>query len=453
MLRITLFCTFLCVFSFQSVASDSSTINKLVRQYEELKWFSGNVLVFKEGKRVFESSVGYSNIEEKLKNHSNTLFNIGSIQKNLTAVLVLQAVDEGLIKLDEPLIKYVSDLPNDISNKVKITHLLDHTSGLPDIFNSEYRSNFRKYDTIAKKITLLNDAKLLFEPGNERQYSNLGYILLGAILEKIYNRDYWELVKLKIMSKVPAKSPPNGLINAELYHYSYSGEKVLINDHEREHKSPDGGGYYSASVLISFYQQLFKEGELLSKSSLSFFKNLQKDNSQWVAFGGGKGVSAAVEINFQSGIWVCVLANTDGLVSEEISARIMKILHKDKVESVRIPPSIYAYKLYKEIGKKEFNEDFNRKYKEEGYSTFIGRVLTDLGRSLIGAGKSEESLFFFKYLVNSFPEIPEVYDGLAFGYFSSGYGKEALKAFQKGLAIKPNYQSLFHRNNYVANFE
>lgn len=455
MLRIVLVTIFLSIFSASTCASQASNIQKLVKQYEELGWFSGNVLVFKQHNKIFESSVGYANLDEGIKHQADTLFDIGSIQKNLTAVLVLQAVDDGLIKLDDSLAKYVSGLPSDISNKVKVIHLLRHTSGIPDIFNAEYRKNFRLYDTIAKKITLVNDSNLLFEPGSDRRYSNLGYILLGAIIEKAYNKDYWALVELMIMSKVRDTSLQDGAmpkVMAELYHYSYDGQKVLVDEAQREHKSPDGGGFYSATELMLFYQQLFN-GKLLSKSSLTFFKNLQKDNSQWVAFGGGKGVSTAVEINFASGIWVCVLANTDGLVAEEISHRIMKLMHEGEIEMPRVPPSIFAYKLYKQIGKKKFNEEFKRRYKAAGYNTFIGRVLTDLGRNLISAGEPEESIFFFEYLTENLPEMPEVYDGLALGYFSAGYHKKALNAFQKSVAMRPDYQSHFHPTNYVVNLE
>lgn len=455
MLRIVLYTIFLFIFSASAYASQASDIKKLVKQYEDLGWFSGNVLVFKHQNKIFESSVGYANLDEGKKHQADTLFDIGSIQKDLTAVLVLQAVDDGLIVLDEPLAKYVSGLPSDISNKVKVIHLLRHTSGIPDIFNAEYRANFRLYDTIAKTITLVNDSKLLFEPGSERQYSNLGYIILGAILEKTYNKDYWALIDLKIMSKFRDKNFKNGStpkVMAELYHYSYDGQQVLVDDAQREHKSPAGGGFYSATELVLFYQKLFN-GKLLSKSSLTVFKSLQKDNSQWVAFGGGKGVSTAVEINFVNGIWVCVLANTDGLVAEEISARIMGLMSEGKTELPRVPPTNFAYKLYQQIGKKRFNEEFTSRYKAAGYNTFIGRVLTDLGRNLISAGKPKESIFFFRYLTEKFPEVPEVYDGLALGYFSSGYHKDALNAFQKSVAMKPDYQSLFHTTNYVVTLE
>lgn len=455
MLRIVLFTIFLFIFSAYSHVSQASNIQNLVKQYEELGWFSGNVLVFKHKDKIFESSVGYANLDERIKHQADTLFDIGSIQKNLTAVLVLQAVDDGLIGLDEPLAKYVSGLPSDISNKVKVVHLLRHTSGIPDVFNAEYRTNFRLYNTIAKTITLVNDAKLLFEPGSDRRYSNMGYVLLGAILEKAYNKDYWALVETMIMSQVRATSLETGVkpkVMAELYHFNYDGQQVLVDEDQREHKGPAGGGFYSATDLMLFYQKLFN-GKLLSKSSLAFFKNLQKDNSQWVAFGGGKGVSTAVEINFVSGIWVCVLANTDGLVAEEISARIMALMHESEIEVPRVPPTTFAYKLYKQIGKKRFIEEFKPRYKAEGYDTFIGRVLTDLGRNLISAGKPEESIFFFEYLTENFPEMPEVYDGLALGYFSSGYHKEALNAFQKSVAMKPDYQSLFHPTNYVVNLE
>ena len=105
----------------------------------------------------------------------------------------------------------------------------------------------------------MNDSKLLFEPGSDRRYSNLGYVLLGAILEKAYNKDYWALIELNIMSKVHDKSLQNGAtpkVMAELYHFSHDDKKVLVDEAQREHKGPAGGGFYSATDLMLFYQQI-----------------------------------------------------------------------------------------------------------------------------------------------------------------------------------------------------
>ena len=131
--------------------------------------FNGNVGVFVDSIEVFRKNQGYENFQSKELNSSNTVFPIGSVSKQFTAVLLLKQVELGTIKLSDPFSKYLDSYQNTEFKSSTIEQLLNHTSGVSDSGNS-----------------------LQSKPGKEFNYSNKGYYLLGQVLEKITGKSYTE---------------------------------------------------------------------------------------------------------------------------------------------------------------------------------------------------------------------------------------------------------------------
>jgi CubicO group peptidase (beta-lactamase class C family) len=342
------------------------------------------------------------------------------------------------------------------TNKITIKQLLEHRSGFADIFTAEYRKNPSKYTNIAGKMEILRQQPLLFEPGTERKYSNYGYIILGAVLEKVTKQDYWTLLEKNVLqpSRTSLATKQSGHDFVALpYHFNYAGKRQLVDLSMLEYKTPDGGGELTVYELYAVYQQLFNQKKLLSDSSLQIFRMLQKDQGQWLAFGGGAGVSTAVEIDFANDIWVIVLANTDRLVAEELSSRLRCLALSGQNTKVQLPATLFAYQKFQELGEKSFGMQFETVYKNAGYQTFLGKTITDLARELIADGKAEDSIYFFRYLTNKFPEHAAVYDGLAYGYFGAGRYDDAKAAFAKAKALNPDYDSQFNASNYEAKYQ
>lgn len=448
--------TLLSALFFATVKAESGpALDELMTSYQKYNGFSGSVLIVKNGKLTVAQAVGYADDAALVPVTLQTRFDIGSIQKDLTAVLVLQANDNGLLSLDDTLDKFSLGFTDPRIKNITVQHLLQHRSGFADIFTAEYRTNPAKYDNMAKKLAILQHQPLLFEPGSEHRYSNYGYIVLGAILEKITEQSYWDLLEKNVLlpSRSVLSSEHFSQAQSQVatpYHFSYEGKRQPVALQMSEHKSPDGGGQMSVFELYAFYHNLFKVQELLTAKSLQFLKSLQKDQQQWLAFGGGKGVSTAVELDFASDTWVIVLANTDRLVAEQLSTRLRSLTASGQYAEVRLPAPLFTYQHYQQVGDKAFNAQFEALYKQAGYQTFIGKTVTDLARELIAAGKAEQSIPFFKYLTNRFPKHAEVYDGLAYGYFSSGHVGEARAAFAKAKALQPDFNSQFNATNYKA---
>ncbi len=152
--------------------SFSQKIDSLI-QTENPRKFNGVVLISQNGKTVYQKAYGISdvdkNIEVKLSDHFSSM----SIAKQITAILVMLEVEKGTIDLNTPIKKYLKNLSYDWAKKVTVHHLLNNSSGIESWELKE---------------------KLLFEPGIQFKYSNIGYATLGEILESATGKSYENLV-------------------------------------------------------------------------------------------------------------------------------------------------------------------------------------------------------------------------------------------------------------------
>jgi CubicO group peptidase (beta-lactamase class C family) len=435
------------------IATEARTI---IDAYRELGWFSGSVLIAKSGQPIYQASVGLANRELAKPNRHDTRFNLGSIIKNFTAVLVLQQVERGVIGLDDSLDSYELGFPGDTASKITVRQLLNHRSGLPDVFTSAYRENPLSFRTIADKLALLQDAPLLFEPGTERRYSNYGYVVLGAILQKATGQSFASLLQENIFDRLKLEHSvypySNDTSNQSLrYTFNYAGEQTFVG--VTEHHSPDGGIESTVTDVLTFYRALFYGDELLSHQESTMGEYFPYDGEYWAAFGGGAGVSAAVELDLKNDYQIVVLANTDGLIAEEISGRVYSYIQTGTYDPIKLPPIVFAWNKYRDIGPETFNSEFQASYELAGYSQFIGRTLNELGMSLVNDSEWADAFNVFGTLVELFPEAPQAYDSLAYAHFRAGDTETAREIFSKALTLQPAFSSDYSTENYEASIK
>src|SRR5438128_7063632 len=205
------------VLAFQGAAfaqDKAGKIDQLISLYNKYGQFNGSALVADNGKVIYQKGVGLANMEWNIPNTSETKFRLGSITKQFTATLILQLVEQGKIKLDGKVIDYLPDYRQDTGAKVTIHNLLSHTSGipsytsLPGFFSNVSRNPFA-VDEFIKKYASGN---LEFEPGTKFVYSNSGYFILGAIIEKVTGKPYEQVLKENIFD-------PLGMKNSGYDHY------------------------------------------------------------------------------------------------------------------------------------------------------------------------------------------------------------------------------------------
>ncbi len=425
--------------------------HEIASRYHQMRWFSGSVLVTKEGKPLFSKSYGYRDAEAKSKNDNETKYNLGSIMKNFTKVLVLQQIEAGKLSLQDTLDTFDLGFPVEIASIVTVEHLLNHRSGFDDIFVAEYRENQLSFDSIDKKLKLLRDKPLLFDPGKNYHYSNYGYIVLGAILERVTQSTFEELLISNIFETVgmdnstlhPAQTDEH---QSKRYTYLYDGSLLEVGI--TEHPSPDGGIEATTSDVQKFYRELFYGDSLLNRNSPMVRKSFAMDGEHWAAYGGGLGISSAVEVDLKNGIEIVVLSNSDSLVAEFISGRIYAFIKDASYPKIVSRPINFTYDYYKAHGKEALFNQFRQHYDDNGYTDFIGRTVNELGMQLLRSESETEAFEIFSYLVHLFPEAPQAYDSLAFVYHETGRPEEAKKVFMEALKRNSGFKSDYSSNNF-----
>ncbi len=192
---------FLCVLIFTSHCTSQTTSEKLdtlISTYFHQNSFSGSVLVAQKGIILLDKGYGYKNKMEGTYDDANTIFQIGSITKQFTSAIIMQLAERHELSIQDKLSKYFPDYPH--GDSITIEHLLTHTSGIYNYTNDVGFMKSSSEHPISRDslIALFKFKPLDFEAGSKWSYSNSGYILLGAIIEKVTGKPYFRVVRENI---------------------------------------------------------------------------------------------------------------------------------------------------------------------------------------------------------------------------------------------------------------
>ncbi|HXG92243.1 MAG TPA: serine hydrolase domain-containing protein [Blastocatellia bacterium] len=312
--------------------------------------FSGVVLLTDANRKViFQKSYGFANKTYNAPNRIDTKFNLGSINKTFTKVAIGQLMEQGKLALTDTIGKHLPDYPNrQAAEKVTIEQLLDMTSGIGDFFGEKFAA------TPKDRIRKINDyfqffasEPLQFEPGTNRRYSNGGYVVLGAIIEKVSGQSYYDYVREHITRLAGMTStdyfeldqlPPNTATGYTLRAGSANGERRANIYTLPARGSSAGGGYSTAEDLLKFIAALESNKLLKAETMLQMFPGLAKwkgagNRSQDGGFGvagGSPGVNAEIDIEFGNGYAYIVLSNYDPPIAETVGKQIRALLARVK---------------------------------------------------------------------------------------------------------------------------
>jgi D-alanyl-D-alanine carboxypeptidase len=295
--------------------------------------FSGTVLVAKKESPLFHKAYGLASKEYNVPNRVDTKFNLGSINKIFTQIAIGQLVEQGKLSSDDKLGKHLPDYPSrEAAEKVTIRQLLEMKSGIGDFFGREFEATPKnKLRTVKDFFPLFVNKPLQFEPGTRQQYSNGGYIVLGAIVEKVSGQDYYDYVRERIFKSADMQNTDwyeADLVTANLASgYTTEGNSKGVrrnNLYSRPVKgSPAGGGYSTAPDLLKFVAAL-REGKL----RVPDFRNQQSPGQAPARFrglgiaGGAPGINAALEVDEDRGYTIIVMSNYDPPSAEKIARQI-----------------------------------------------------------------------------------------------------------------------------------
>ncbi len=157
--------------------------------------FSGALLVARGSQVLVRGAYGFANRDTKQENRVDTRFRIAAVTQMFTAVAVLRLAQDGQIKLDDPIGKYVPELANPALARATIRQLLTHTSGAGDYLGSRYEVHHLEMKTLADYVKWFGTDKPLAPPGRQYHFSHLGYLLLGRVIEQVSHQSYYDYVR------------------------------------------------------------------------------------------------------------------------------------------------------------------------------------------------------------------------------------------------------------------
>jgi D-alanyl-D-alanine carboxypeptidase len=308
-------------------------LDKHLSQAVSADEFSGTVLVAKKDSLLFQKAYGLASKEYNVPNRVDTKFNLGSINKIFTQIAIGQLVEQGKLSFDDKLGKHLLDYPNRAAaEKVTIRQLLDMKSGIGDFFGPEFEAMPKnRLRTVRDFLPLFASKPLQFEPGTRQHYSNGGYIVLGAIVEKVSGQNYYDYVREHIFKSADMQNTDwyeADLVTANLasgYTTEGSSKGARRNNlYSRPAKgSPAGGGYSTAPDLMKFVAAL-REGKL----RVPDFRNQQSPGQAPARFrglgiaGGAPGINAALEADEDRGYTIIVMSNYDPPSAEKIARQV-----------------------------------------------------------------------------------------------------------------------------------
>jgi D-alanyl-D-alanine carboxypeptidase len=307
--------------------------------------FTGAVLVAKDNHALFGHAYGPADRKRRIANTIRTRFRIGSMNKMFTAVATLQLVQAGKVKLTAPLGTYLRDYPNrQVATRVTIHQLLTHTGGTGDIFGPEFDAHRTKLRTLADYVKLYGKRGPEFEPGSQWAYSNYGFILLGAVIEKVTGQSYYDYVQQHIYAPAGMTrtgSPPENqaVAGRSIGYTKSSGTTAWVpNTDTLPYRGTSAGGGYSTVEDLARFARALLSHKLLSPDSTTllitgkvnarpgaryaygFEDGRDAHGNGWVGHGGGApGMNGDLKIYPKTGYVVAVLANLDPPAAQRIS--------------------------------------------------------------------------------------------------------------------------------------
>ena len=242
-------------------------LEQQAKGYADQGRFIGSVAVAHDGKIVYSQGFGLADEEWGIPNAPDTKFRLGSITKQFTGMAILLLEQQGKLKVDDPVCKFLTTCP-DAWKPLTLHHLLTHTSGVVNFTSLPDYSELKKKRSKAEDTALVvKDKPLEFDPGTKFKYSNTGYILLGAVIEKASGMTYAEFMQRNVFDPLGMKDTgvedQRKLINKRAKGYVCSptcGHADFI-DMSIPHAA---GAMYSTVLDLVKWDEAIRAGKLLT---------------------------------------------------------------------------------------------------------------------------------------------------------------------------------------------
>ncbi|MCK0180650.1 serine hydrolase [Flavobacteriaceae bacterium S0862] len=423
--------------------------------------FAGAISVIENGKLVINKGYGLANKNTQTQNNPNTIFDIGSNTKQFTATAILKLIEMGKVTEKDPLSLYFKNLPTDKQN-ITIHQLLTHTAGFIDAIGNDFDEITPKqfFDTIFTR-------KLLFSPGEKYKYSNVGYSVLGKIIEISSGLEYEVFLSQYLF--IPAGMKQTGYLlpkwNTKQISRSYNrgvleDESTLIKYQKKGtvswHLKGNGGINSTQNDMILWYHAL-KSNKIITMESFKKMTTAYADSASgkssygygWgirflegnvkrITHNGSNGAYSHSLIWFpEKDIYIVYATNANSKNVEYIAYTIAKIMLDKAYIPKPVKNNVYAYAVnFMAKNNSNKTEELIALLKENYPDNSSSRSLNSIGNILLMMNKHKDwSVALFKKNVQLNPTDGNLWDSLGDGYKANNQKEAAIKSYQKAIAL------------------
>lgn len=442
-------------------------LKQLVDSYAANRGFNGVVLVAQHGRVLYRAAYGLANREWQVPNTPEAVFRIGSLSKPVTAILVLQLVQENKLRLDGTLGEYLPALYGDTpAAAVTVAQLLNHTSGIADVPGSFddpwWQTQARQSFTPQGFAQAWIPGKLQSAPGTVWRYNNSGYFLLGLLIEKVTGASYEANLRSRILDKA-------GMRHSGLYHASQviprlaEGYQTLPDLSLARPMPIDPTVSFSAAGLYATVDDLFRLDRALDGDTLlterwrqAMWTGYRLDYGygwgveQWHSPSGGayKVVSHTGSVPGYQSFWlrseqdqstVVILDNYwQGDTVVTLGKDLMEVLHGKPVALAKKNLGDLLIPLALSQGLQGMTQAYEQLGANAGQYDVSEKSLNALGYRLLRMQRVPEAIAVFQWNASAHPQSANVHDSLGEAYRANGQRDQALRSYRKAAELAPD---------------
>jgi CubicO group peptidase (beta-lactamase class C family) len=442
----------------------SASLDSLIQFYENEKQFSGVVMVSQKGKVLYGKAFGYADKEKQVLNEVTTNFNIASVGKTFTAVLIMQLIQEGKLSLDETVANLLPQYKIKNAEAITVRQLLTHTSGINNYMqHPSFEKKMKNLKSLDDVMHLVSDMPATMQhPGDKFDYSNSGFITLGRIIEKITGKDYTTNLHERVFKKT-------GITNSYIHHpatfnapaeavpYYVFSKRAYKNAVAEEFPAFSDGGMQSNVIDLTNFANGLLQGKLLNadvrkqlwtgvasmgrggKYGFGWIDNENPYGKHIISHdGGGKGFSTDLKI-VEEDEYVIVVQINNRLNPREISNNILKLIYTGKFDA---PKKAFENLVFEEIENTGWNktkESIPQLLSQNGLNKFPGVwAYVRLMEMLAETGRTAIAYQVLEMANADFPTEAGPYNVAAQIAVDKGDKEGAKRFYEKALVINPS---------------
>lgn len=257
-----------------------------VRQQMVKNKVPGLTIGFIKDDYIWVKGFGYADLENKVPAKAESAYRLASVQKSMTAVAILQLVEQGKINLGAEIQTYVPYFPRK-KYPITVRQLLYHLSGIPHYVNRDVEQHIKEHRTTREAIAIFENFDLVAEPGTRFNYSSYGYNLLGAAIEGASKRSYADYMREHVWQPVGMSDmrmdDPLDVIPNRVRGYQLVDDELKNSEFIDVSSRFAAGGTRGTVVDLLRFMKGLNDGKLLSQSSIDLMYSPTKTRDGSIA--------------------------------------------------------------------------------------------------------------------------------------------------------------------------